>query len=62
MNRQGRNIQAPVTARRPKGKAAKRKRSFCKRMKGMKAKMTSAKTAKNPNSRINKSLRKWRCR
>lgn len=58
----GKNIRAPVTAKKPKGKAAKRKRSFCARMKGMKAKRTSAKTANNPNSRINKSLRKWRCR
>lgn len=28
---------------------------------GMKAKNTSAKTANNPNSRINKSLRAWDC-
>jgi hypothetical protein len=31
-------------------------------MKGMKAKNTSAATAKDPNSRINKSLRKWNCK
>lgn len=30
-------------------------------MKGMKAKRTSAKTAADPNSRINKSLRAWNC-
>ena len=30
-------------------------------MSGMKAKNTSAKTANNPNSRINKSLRAWDC-
>jgi hypothetical protein len=42
-------------------KSAKRRKSFCSRMKGMKAKLTSAKTARNPNSRINKSLRKWNC-
>lgn len=59
---QGKNIQAPVTAKKPTGKAAKRKRSFCKRMKGMKAQLTSKKTANNPNSRINKALRKWRCK
>jgi hypothetical protein len=28
---------------------------------GMKAKNTSSKTAKDPNSRINKSLRAWDC-
>ena len=42
-------------------KAAKRSASFCARMKGMKRKLTSAKTARDPNSRINKSLRKWDC-
>ena len=42
-------------------KAAKRRASFCARMKGMKRKLTSAKTANDPNSRINKSLRKWNC-
>ena len=42
-------------------KAAKRRASFCARMKGMKRKLTSAKTARDPNSRINKSLRKWNC-
>ena len=42
-------------------KAAKRRKSFCARMKGMKAKLTSAKTRRDPNSRINKSLRKWNC-
>jgi hypothetical protein len=27
----------------------------------MKSKLTSAKTARDPDSRINKSLRKWNC-
>ena len=38
-----------------------RRASFCARMKGMKSKLTSAKTAQDPNSRINKSLRAWNC-
>ena len=38
-----------------------RRKSFCARMKGMKAKLTSKKTAKDPDSRINKSLRAWNC-
>lgn len=38
-----------------------RKKSFCSRMEGMKEKLTSEKTAKDPNSRINKSLKKWKC-
>jgi len=42
-------------------KAAARRKSFCARMSGMKKKLTSAKTANDPNSRINKSLRKWDC-
>jgi hypothetical protein len=42
-------------------KDAKRRKSFCSRMQGMKSKLTSEKTARDPNSRINKSLRKWHC-
>jgi len=42
-------------------KAAKRRKSFCARMSGMKKRLTSAKTARDPDSRINKSLRKWNC-
>jgi hypothetical protein len=42
-------------------KSAARRKSFCARMEGMKKVNTSAKTAKNPNSRINKSLRAWDC-
>jgi len=42
-------------------KAAKRRASFCARMKGMKRKLTGSKKANDPNSRINKALRKWNC-
>ncbi len=42
-------------------KDAARRKSFCARMTGMKKKLTSEKTAKDPNSRINKSLRAWDC-
>jgi DNA-binding transcriptional regulator YhcF (GntR family) len=38
-----------------------RRASFCARMKGMKKKLTSKKTARDPDSRINKSLRAWNC-
>ncbi len=38
-----------------------RRASFCARMKGMKKKQTSKKTASDPDSRINKSLRAWNC-
>ena len=42
-------------------KAWKRRKSFCARMGGMKKRLTSAKTANDPDSRINKALRKWNC-
>ena len=45
----------------PDSKDAKRRKSFCSRMEGLKKKLTSSKTANDPNSRINKSLRKWNC-
>ena len=38
-----------------------RRASFCARMSGMKKKLTSKKTASDPDSRINKSLRQWNC-
>ena len=53
--KQGMNLKAPQ----PEG--GSRKESFCARMSGMKKKLTSAKTANDPNSRINKSLRAWKC-
>jgi len=42
-------------------KSANRRKSFCARMGGMKKRLTSAKTARDPDSRINKALRKWNC-
>jgi hypothetical protein len=59
----GGNLKPPVSkeqaAKSPK--SASRRESFCSRMSGMKKKLTSEKTAKDPNSRINKALRKWDC-
>ena len=59
------NLKAPVTTTPSKlkkgSKAANRRKSFCARMLGMKKRLTSAKTARDPNSRINKALRKWNC-
>ena len=57
----GSKLSMAVTEKNPKGKRAARRKSFCARMKGMKRKLTSAKTARDPNSRINKALRKWNC-
>jgi|TARA_R100001129_G_scaffold147316_1_gene108756 hypothetical protein len=61
--RQGMNLKAPVSRKQAKRspKAAARRKSFCARMLGMKKKLTSKKTARDPNSRINKALRKWDC-
>ena len=57
----GSKLKMAVTEKNPKGKRAARRKSFCARMKGMKRKLTSAKTARDPNSRLNKALRKWNC-
>jgi len=51
----GGNLKPPQ----PEGGA--RRDSFCARMTGMKKKLTSTKTANDPNSRINKALRAWKC-
>jgi hypothetical protein len=59
----GKNIKPPVkkaeAAKSPT--SAKRRIAFCRRMKGLKAKLTSANTANDPQSRVNKSLRAWDC-
>lgn len=58
--KEGMNLKPPAPNPKTKKDAARRK-SFCSRMKGMKAKNTSSKTANDPDSRINKSLRAWNC-
>ena len=61
----GSKIQTAVTTKPSKlkkgSKAAARRKSFCARMRGMKKHRTGAKTARDPNSNINKSLRRWHC-
>ena len=57
----GSKLQTAVTEKNPKGKRASRRKSFCSRMGGMKKRLTSAKTARDPDSRINKALRRWNC-
>ena len=56
----GGTLKPPAPNRKTKADAG-RKASFCARMEGMKEKLTSAKTKRDPNSRINKSLRAWNC-
>ena len=58
--REGMNLKPPAPNPKPKKDAA-RKKSFCSRMTGMKKKLTSEKTKRDPDSRINKSLRAWNC-
>ena len=61
----GSKLQMAVTTKpsklKPGSKADNRRKSFCARMGGMKKRLTSAKTARDPDSRINKALRKWNC-
>lgn len=61
----GSKLQTAVTTKPSKlkkgSKAAKRRKSFCSRMRGMKKAHASAKTKRNPDSPINKALRRWNC-
>ena len=56
----GGNLKPPAPKPKTEKDAARRK-SFCARMQGRKEKNTGSKAAKDPNSRINKSLRAWNC-
>jgi len=53
---EGHNLKAPT-----KDSGNPRHKSFCARMEGMRSKLTNHKNAHDPESRINKSLRKWGC-
>lgn len=57
----GSKLKTAVTEKDPKGKRKSRRASFCARMGGMKKRLTSAKTARDPDSNINKALRRWNC-
>ena len=58
---EGHNIKPPVSYKEAQKSPAKaqRRENFRSRMCGMKEKLTSAKTAHDPNSRINLALKKW---
>ena len=65
LNAKGRasyKAQTGGTLKKPQPEGGSRKSSFCARMKGMKKKLTGSAKASDPNSRINKSLRKWKCK
>ena len=62
LNARGRASYKGGTLKAPSKKVGNpRRASFCARMRGMKKKLTSKKTANDPNSRINKALRAWNC-
>ena len=50
-----------MNLKRPQPEGGSRKDSFCARMTGMKRKFTGSAKAADPDSRINKALRKWDC-
>jgi hypothetical protein len=61
----GSKLKTAVTTKPSKlkkgGKASKRRKSFCARMSGMKRAHAGAKTKRDPDSPINKALRRWNC-
>ena len=57
----GSKLQTAVTEKDPSGKRAARRKSFCSRMSGMKKRLTNPENARDPDSPINKALRRWRC-
>lgn len=61
----GSKLKTAVTTKPSKlkkgSKAANRRKSFCARMGGMKKAHASAKTKRDPDSPINKALRRWNC-
>jgi len=61
----GSKLKTAVTTKPSKlkkgSKSAKRRKSFCARMGGMKKHNASAKTKRDPDSPINKALRRWNC-
>lgn len=60
---EGHNLKPPVSRKEAahSEEKASRRSSFCARMEGMRKKMTGAKAKEDPESRINKALRKWDC-
>jgi len=50
-----------MNLKRPQPEGGSRKDSFCARMTGVKRKLTGSAKAADPDSRINKALRKWDC-
>lgn len=57
----GSKLKTAVTEKKPTGKRAARRKAFCSRMSGMKSRRTKPENARDPDSPVNKALRRWRC-
>ena len=55
----GSKLKTAVTEKKPKGKRATRRKSYCARSAGQMKKIPKA--AKNPNSRLRQARKRWRC-
>jgi hypothetical protein len=55
----GSKLQTAVTEKKPTGKRAARRKSYCARSAGQMKKFPKA--AKNPNSRLRQARKRWRC-
>ena len=58
-NNPGSKLQPAVTEKKPKGKRAARRKSYCARSAGQMKKFPKA--AKDPNSRLRQARKRWRC-
>ena len=56
----GSKLQTAVTEKKPTGKRAKRRKSFCSRSKGQKD-MHNIDCTKTPDKKICKARKRWRC-
>ena len=55
----GSKLKTAVTEKKPTGKRAARRKSYCARSAGQMKKFPKA--AKNPNSRLRQARKRWRC-
>ena len=55
----GSNLKTAVTEKKPTGKRAARRKSYCARSAGQMKKFSKA--AKNPNSRLRQARKRWKC-
>ena len=56
----GSKLKTAVTEKKPTGKRASRRKSYCARSEGQMIKFPKA--AKNPNSRLRQARKRWRCK